>query len=222
MQSFATSYTAEDLVGHGRSCSIRVIPWTLYCGVTTEVNLIKLPLTPNQWSRPGKPMRRIKGLVVHWFEKPRQSARGVRDYFELRKDGKHGYGSAHVCIDPDCVIECVPESEMAYHVGSHSYSEMAKRRFGPYPNNCLLGGEWYHLDWNGMPDSSTWHNAVEWYGRKALKYGLNPIEDIVNHTEVTGKMTSRGPCHKWFYTRMEEFDRFRLEVKEYMQREDTD
>lgn len=180
------------------------------------MNLVKLYLTVNPYSRPGKPIKTVRGLVVHWYENPGQSARSVREYFELRKEGKHQYGSAHYCVDEEDVVACVPEDEMAYHVGAHSYTDMALRRFGPYPNSYLLGIEMAHSDWTGKPDEATEHYAIELSSILCSRYVLNPQQDIFTHTQITGKVTKMGPCHKWYHTYPDAFLVFKNRIKEMM------
>ena len=66
-------------------------------------------LTINNWSRPGKKLESILAIVMHWTANPRASAKANRDYFEQRKCGSDGYGSAHYIIDQDgSVIHAIP------------------------------------------------------------------------------------------------------------------
>lgn len=180
------------------------------------MNLVKLYLTINPYSRPDKPIKAVKGLIVHWFENPGQSARSVREYWELRKNGHHQYGSAHYAIDEEEVVACIPEDEMAYHVGANAYTDLALRYFAPYPNSFLLGIEMAHPDWTGKPDEATEHYAIELFSKLCARYSLNPHQDIFTHTQITGKMTERGPCHKWYHTHPDEFLTFKNRIKNMM------
>ena len=38
-------------------------------------------LTVNPWSRPGEPLRKIKGVVIHYVGNPGTSAEANRNYF---------------------------------------------------------------------------------------------------------------------------------------------
>jgi len=83
------------------------------------LNIISDYLTVNEFSRPGKRLREVRGLVLHWVANPGSTAKANRDFFEGRKHGKNGYGSAHYIVDMDgSIIQCIPENEMAYHCGS--------------------------------------------------------------------------------------------------------
>ena len=76
-------------------------------------------LTVNEFSRPGKRLHAVKGIVMHWTASPEQNARDVQAYFERRKAGTLGYGSAHYIIDQKGeIVQCMPELEVAYHCGS--------------------------------------------------------------------------------------------------------
>ena len=173
----------------------------------------KLLLTPNEYSRPMKPMN-VRGIVLHWVENPGQSARSVMHYFEQRKEGKHGYGSAHYIVDDEEIIQCIPWDEMAYHVGAKQYTEMALKRFGPYPNSFLIGIELCHPDWTGKPTAKTLFNAEGLCCDLCMLYHIDPVEYIVTHYQITNKVTPRGPCPKWFIEHPSELDMFRLKVKE--------
>ena len=74
-------------------------------------------LTPNEWSRSQRRIKEVLGIVMHWTANPRANAEQNRNYFETRKNGKDGYGSAHYIIGQDgTIIQCIPLEEVAYHV----------------------------------------------------------------------------------------------------------
>lgn len=165
-------------------------------------------LTPNQWSRPQRPLEQVRGIALHWVGNPNTSAEFNWRFFEARKNGLDGYGSAHYIVDPHEVIRCIPEHEMAYHVGGEQYSEEALRRWGPYPNAWLIGIELCHPDWTGQFRSETLVHAHLLCGYLCWRYDLNPVSDITTHHAVTGK-----ECPRWFVRHPEELDRFRDAVK---------
>jgi N-acetylmuramoyl-L-alanine amidase CwlA len=164
-------------------------------------------LTPNKYSRPQTPLTEVRGIAIHWVENAGTSADFNRNYFEMRKSGQHNYGSAHYIIDDRGILQCIPEDEMAYHVGARSYTAFALERFAPYPNSYLIGIEHCHPDWTGK-----FEDAVLAYSRLlcaalCLKYGLSPIRDIVTHNQITGKN-----CPKWFVENPDDLDDFRCAV----------
>ena len=56
-------------------------------------------LTVNPWSRPGEPLRKIKGVVIHYVGNPGTSAEANRNYFESLSDGNlETYASSHFII----------------------------------------------------------------------------------------------------------------------------
>ena len=176
----------------------------------------ELLLTPNVYSRP---QRQIipEGIALHWVENPGQSALAVRNYFEMRRGGKYGYGSAHYIIDDDVILRCIPEHEMAYHVGANSYTEYGVEKYGPYPNARLLGIELCHFDWSGKPGAQTEMYAIELCCDICTRHGFNPELDITTHWRITGKVTLRGPCPKWYTEHPSDLVIFKTQVKECMQ-----
>jgi N-acetylmuramoyl-L-alanine amidase CwlA len=117
-------------------------------------------LTLNRWSRPGRALSDVKAIVIHWFMAPKQTAQQVRDYWERRKDGGGGYGSAHIVIDDRETILAVPLTEIAYHVGADEYTDFAERHISYYPNSHTIGVELAHDDMSGKPSADVWHRAV--------------------------------------------------------------
>lgn len=165
-------------------------------------------LTPNEWSRPQRPLEQIRGIALHWVGNPNTSAEFNWRYFEQRKNGRDGYGSAHCIADPHGIIRCIPDHEMAYHVGAEQYTEEALRRWGPYPNAFLLSLEMCHPDWTGRFETATLFHARLQCAYWCWRYDLNPASDITTHYAVTGK-----ECPRWFVRNPEELDRFCDAVK---------
>ena len=56
-------------------------------------------LTVNEWSRPGDPLERVNGIVLHYVGNPGTSAQANRNYFESLSDGAAGtYASSHFIV----------------------------------------------------------------------------------------------------------------------------
>lgn len=165
-------------------------------------------LTPNPFSRPRKVLHKVWGLVIHWVGNPGTSALYNREYFELRKNGKHKYGSAHYIIGLGGeIVHCIPLTEMAYHVGSKSYTPYARDKFGSYPNNCTIGIELCHTDWDGRHTPGTLDSAIDLCAGLCEYFDLEPLDDITTHYAVTQKL-----CPKWFVEHPGEFEKFKQDV----------
>jgi len=162
-------------------------------------------LTPNPYSRPQKKLIGVRGVVIHWVANPNSSALANRNYFENRKSGKTGYGSAHYIIDLNGdVIRCIPDNEMAYHVGSETYTKEALAKLSAYPNNCTIGIECTHIDWNGKMTDATYNTLVELAADLLKKYKLT-ADNLWLHKEVVGWKD----CHKWFVNHPAEWKKFK-------------
>ncbi|NOU54905.1 N-acetylmuramoyl-L-alanine amidase [Brevibacillus borstelensis] len=153
-------------------------------------------------------LKRVKGIVIHWVANPKSTAINNRHFFERRKAGKSGYGSAHyiVCLDGS-IVQCLPETEMAYHVGSNSYTATALSRLSRYPNDCTIGIECCHTDWDGRMTPETWTATVKLAAQLLKRYGLT-ANDLWLHQEVVGWKD----CHRWFVNNPAEWARFKREV----------
>ena len=164
-------------------------------------------LTPNMYSRPKKKLNKLKGVVIHWYANPKSTAEANRNFFERRKDGKSGYGSAHWLLDDGYEILSVPEDEMAYHVGSNTYTKSALRNLGTYPNNCTIGIELSHPDSTGRPTDTVWRKAVNLAARILKENGLNETNLWTHHQVVGWK-----DCHRWFTNNGAEWVKFVADV----------
>lgn len=182
-----------------------------------EVDIITKLLTPNAYSRPRTKVNKVKGIVVHWTASPQGRNKGVWNYFENRKNGKGGYGSAHFIVDLDGTIwNCIPTNELAYHVGSSTYTSKAKSKLGSYPNSCTVGIEFCIVNNRGKMNKSTWNE-----GAKLVAYLLNKFDlttnDIWLHQEVVGWKD----CHRYFVENPNEYKRFKNDVGNFMQGKTT-
>lgn len=158
------------------------------------MNIKEMLLTPNPYSRPQKKLSKVSAVVWHWVANPNSTATGNRNFFENRKSGKSNYGSAHYIIDLDgTIIRCLPENEMAYHVGSKTYTKRALNELSSYPNGTTIGIECTHTDWNGNMTEATRKALIELTADILKRHGLT-AEDIWTHKEVVGWKD----CH-YFY-----------------------
>lgn len=188
-------------------------------------------LSKNDYSRPCRKIDGVRAIVIHWLEVPWQSAYNCRDYFESRKDGSQGYGSAHYIVGLDGVIvQCIPEDEVAYHCGSSQndpksgkiYTDLAREIFGVYamssktsPNMVSIGIEHCHVDNLGSMTVATRKASIELAATLCKRYNLDPLKAIRTHNEIVGWKN----CHKWFVDHPDDFMQYKLQVKEEMEKQ---
>jgi N-acetylmuramoyl-L-alanine amidase len=155
-------------------------------------------LTINQFSRPGRPLAAVKGVVIHWIGNPKTTAAGNRNYFEnlkLQAPGENNprYASVHFIIGLEGeAVQCLLENEMGYHVGANEYTDRALQELSSYPNNCTIGIELCHVNWKGEFTEATLNSARELILELCERYKLGR-DNIYRHFDITGKN-----CPKWF------------------------
>lgn len=164
-------------------------------------------LTINPFSRPGKKLLSVRKIVIHWVANPGTTAKQNQHFFDKRQLSQDGYGSAHYICDDTVILQCVPDNEIAYHVGASKYTEYGKS-ISSYPNARTIGIEFCHPDWTGRPSYATYKHLVELCKKLCSEYDLNPMEDITTHNAITGK-----DCPKYYIANPDEFKKFKLEVK---------
>lgn len=165
-------------------------------------------LTINSYSRPAFKIHNVKGLVIHWVANPGTTALQNRNFFELRRNGQHSYGSTHYICDNKGIIQCIPTNEMAYHVGARRYTETGLS-LSQYPNDCTLGIEMCHHDETGEPDYHTYRNVVDLSAKLCEEFNLDPMQDIYRHHDITGKN-----CPKYYVSNNEAWEMFKIDVRE--------
>jgi N-acetylmuramoyl-L-alanine amidase len=153
-------------------------------------------LTKNQFSRPGTLLKSVRGIVLHWVANPGSTALGNRNYFENLKDQpykteqeqkKARFASAHFIIGlRGEVIQCLPENEIAYHVGAKEYKPDAVKNLGTYPNNSTVGIELCHEDWTGIFNPETIASAIALVVDLLERHKLT-ANDVYRHFDITGK-----------------------------------
>jgi N-acetylmuramoyl-L-alanine amidase len=172
-------------------------------------------LTANPFSRPGKGLLLVKGVVVHWVANPGTSALQNRNYFEGLKtqslnNPKAVFASAYFIVGLQGeIIQCLPLDEMAYHAGAKVYKAIS--RFGHYPNTCTVGDEVCHPAWDGQFTPETWTSAVTLAACLMKRFGLKPETGIWTHHGIT-----RKDCPKYFVEHPEAFGRFKLDADKTM------
>ena len=167
------------------------------------MNIKKDLITVNKWSRPGRKLEEVLGIVLHWTANPPAGAQANRNYFDSLKSGKQGiYASAHYIIGQDgLIVQAIPEDEAAWHVGSSAkdpksgkiYTDLARELFGRFasnpsstsPNFCTIGIELCPTDWDGSFSEATIESAKALCADLLLRHGLGP-DSLITHNGVVG------------------------------------
>lgn len=166
------------------------------------MTILRQFLTPNKWSRPQGRIKEYKGIVIHWTANPAANAKQNWLYFEAKKTGMGGYGSAQYIIGQDGeIIQCIPDGEVAYHCGSSQvdpasgkiYTDYAREKYGYYatafqitsPNFCTVGIELCPADLDGSFTPQTIAAAVELCAYLCKRHGLT-ADDVTTHHNVVG------------------------------------
>jgi N-acetylmuramoyl-L-alanine amidase CwlA len=155
-------------------------------------------------NRPKKKLKKLKKIIIHWTANKGKgaNARANRNYFNNTTRAC----SAHYIVDEKEIVQCVPDNEVAYHVGANAYMPEGKKIIeGVYsPNYFTIGIE---ICVNSDGDfNKTYQNTVDLVATLLKKHKLK-IEDILTHNLITGK-----DCPK-FMLKESELKKFRDAVK---------
>ena len=156
-------------------------------------------LPVNEWSRPGTPLERIDGVVIHYVGNPNTSAQANRNYFASLSSGEDGtYASSHFIVGLEGeVIQCIPLTEIAYASNER--------------NDDTVAIEVCHPDESGEFSDVTYARVVELTAWLCGTFDLDPEEDVIRHYDVSGKI-----CPVYYVEHPEAWDQFRSDVAEQM------
>ena len=161
-------------------------------------------LTPNKYSRPQTPLKKVEKIAVHYVGNPNTSALANRNYFENCKD-IHKYVSSNYIVGLiGEVVCCVPDEEIAYCTNqANSYS---------------ISIEVCHPKSDGVFADCTYISLCELCAMLLKKYKLT-VNDLIRHFDVTGKQC---PLH-WSPTKYQSeavatarWNRFKEDVQTVM------
>lgn len=138
------------------------------------MEIIEMFLTPNKFSRPQIPLKKVEKIAVHYVGNAGSSAKGNRNYFENLKDTQDRYVSSHFIVGLQGeVIQCIPLNEWSYCTNQ--------------ANGYSISIECCHPDTTGKFTEATEKSLAELCAYLCRKFDLNPMDDIIRHYDVTGK-----------------------------------
>lgn len=130
-------------------------------------------LTPNKYSRPQIPLEKVEKIAVHYVGNPGSTAIANRNYFENQKNGGR-YVSSHLIVGLSGeIIQCIPFTELSYCTNQ--------------ANGYSISIECCHPDSTGKFTAATEKSLAELCAYLCGKFGLDPLNDIIRHYDVTGK-----------------------------------
>lgn len=154
-------------------------------------------LTVNEDSRPGTPLEKINGIVIHYTANPGSTAQENRDYFEGLKDTHETQASSHFIVGIQGeIIQCIPSSEIAYASTSR--------------NKDTLAIECCHPDESGKFSTKTYDSLVQLCAWLCGKFNLE-VDSIIRHYDVQGKN-----CPKYYVENEKEWEKFKQDVTAYI------
>ena len=133
-------------------------------------------------------IRQLKGIIAHWTANPGWGANAManRNYFNTTTR----YASAHYIVDDQSIVQCMPDYEVAFHVGARTYKPLGEqmRENNLTPNYFTIGFEMcVNADGNW---EQTYLNSVDLARYLLNKYNFT-INDLYRHYDITGKLCPR-------------------------------
>lgn len=150
-------------------------------------------LPVNSWSRPGRAMTAVNGIVVHYVGNPGSTAQQNRNYFANLARTHETYASSNFIIGLEGeIILCVPIGEVAFCSNDR--------------NDDTLSIEVCHPDDTGEFTPESYESLVKLVRWLAEFYELEE-EDILRHYDIRGK-----ECPRYFVRNPEAWEEFKTTV----------
>lgn len=167
--------------------------------ILPQINIQTKLLKKNKYSRPGLPLKKVRGIVVHYTANPGTDAMDNRNYFNnLPKTNKgkeqKTYASSHFIIGLEGqIVQCIPLEEMSYASNDR--------------NSDTISIECCHPDATGKFNTVTYQALLELTTYLCIKYDLDE-GDLLRHYDVTGKL-----CPLYFVEHESEWEKFLVQLK---------
>lgn len=147
----------------------------------------------NDWSRPGRAMTAMNGIVIHYIGNPGTSAVQNRNYFAGLARSHETYASSNFIIGLEGeVLLCVPMGEVAFASNDR--------------NDDTLSIEVCHPDDTGEFTPESYAALVKLVRWLAEFYDLKEA-DVIRHYDIRGK-----ECPRYFVQNPEAWEAFKAEV----------
>lgn len=150
-------------------------------------------LITNSSNRPGKKIKKLKGIIIHWTANSGKNANANAHYNYFQNHNVNA--SAHYFVDDKNIIQIIPDDEIAYHVGARSYTAFGDsiREANYSPNYFLIGIEMCvnpESDWD-----ITYQNTIDLTNHLLSKYNLGK-DKVWRHYDITGKDCPKMMCYE--------------------------
>ena len=168
------------------------------------------------------------GLVLHSTAMPGYDAYAIQKNFNRPNRG----ASIHGCVDDQHIVQCLPWTYRAGHVGSGRYGSFNNSHIGI--EMCEPKGLTYNSNGSVITAynppagyfENIWNNAVDLFAYLCKEYSLNPLGKnvIVCHSEACalGYGSNHADVMHWFKWENKTMDDFRNAVNARMKGEDDD
>jgi N-acetylmuramoyl-L-alanine amidase len=159
-------------------------------------------LTPNDYSRPEEPIKKVKGIVIHYTANPGTSAEANRNYFENLKSQTRISASSHFVIGLDGeIVQCIPLDEMSFASNDR--------------NIDTISIECCHPDASGEFNKKTYESLIALTAWLCSKYNLEE-EDILRHYDITGKL-----CPLYYVEHEDKWETLKEDVFAYIKEKEA-
>lgn len=151
----------------------------------------------NEYSRPGKALEQVNGVVIHYTGNPGTTAQQNHDYFEGLAETGETSASSHFIVGMDGeIIQCVPCQEIAYASNER--------------NADTISIEVCIADDTGIFSENAKKSLIHLTTWLMGRYDLE-IDDIIRHYDVTGKQ-----CPKYYVEHPLAWDALKDEMVKYI------
>lgn len=133
--------------------------------------------------RPGIAIKGVKFIVLHDTGNDGSTAKGNVNYYITSANEIEA--AAHFFVDDKEIINCIPESEIAYHV--RRTSDVDNKMFGCDAIDYALAIELCYSTKGLFDSKKAYQNYCELIASLCIKYNLDPNIHLVAHSTLDPK-----------------------------------
>lgn len=164
--------------------------------------ITEMLLTPNEYSRPQTPLKKVNSIVVHYTANPGTGAKSNRNYFENLRISKETSASSHFVIGlKGEIIQCIPLEEISFASNNR--------------NNDTISIECCHPDESGKFNDNTYESLIKLLAWLCTEYNLDR-DDIIRHYDVNRKL-----CPLYYVKHEDAWEKLKDDVMDYIDKNAT-
>ena len=159
------------------------------------MNIVQDYISKPSLRRSGELLFGVKWIVAHDTGNENSTAQQNVDWYKRTANDEEA--SAHAFVDDQGVIECIPQTEKAWHVRHLRPEDNAM--FGGESNDWALGIELCFFPKDRARTQKAYDNYVAYIAQMCVRYSVNPLARLAGHVQLDPPPRRTDPMNAFQY-----------------------